>query len=112
MLPERWDGEASSCVSDWRPTQVMKEFPRQEKQVGLPSASTLVAGEDYYSEGAVIVFTARYLLRGGYCCESGCRHSPYRNVTASDTSPISQVKEEKKQRRFAGNAFHRELHCT
>jgi hypothetical protein len=34
-------------------------------------------GEDYYLEGEAIVFTARYHLRRGYCCESGCRHCPY-----------------------------------
>jgi hypothetical protein len=60
--------------------------------------SILVAGEDYYSEGAVIVFTARFLLRRGYCCESGCRHCPYGNVTeidpALDSSSIRQAKED------------------
>jgi hypothetical protein len=34
-------------------------------------------GEDYYREGAALVFTARYHLRRGYCCGSGCRHCPY-----------------------------------
>jgi hypothetical protein len=38
----------------------------------------LVGGEDYYTEGKVIVFTARYHLRRGHCCGSGCRHCPYR----------------------------------
>ncbi|HJQ35193.1 MAG TPA: DUF5522 domain-containing protein [Pyrinomonadaceae bacterium] len=38
----------------------------------------LVEGEDFYREGAYVVFTARYHLRRGYCCESGCRHCPYR----------------------------------
>ena len=41
------------------------------------SALALVEGEDYYSEGAAIVFTARYHLRRGYCCENRCRHCPY-----------------------------------
>ena len=36
-----------------------------------------VEGEDFYREGAYVVFTARYHLRRGYCCESGCRHCPY-----------------------------------
>lgn len=40
-----------------------------------------MAGEDYYREGAMIVFTARYHLRRGYCCESGCRHCPYREAS-------------------------------
>jgi len=43
----------------------------------LRTAPTLVEGEDYYCEGAAIVFTAHYLRRRGYCCESGCRHCPY-----------------------------------
>ena len=35
-------------------------------------------GEDYYfNENGFMVFTAAYLLKRGYCCESGCRHCPY-----------------------------------
>jgi iron complex transport system substrate-binding protein len=34
-------------------------------------------GRDYYREGDAIVFTASYLQRRGYCCDSGCRHCPY-----------------------------------
>jgi hypothetical protein len=37
----------------------------------------LVEGEDYYLENGNWVFTAKYLLRRGYCCRSGCRHCPY-----------------------------------
>ncbi len=37
-----------------------------------------IEGEDFYREGAYVVFTAAYHLRRGYCCESGCRHCPYR----------------------------------
>jgi hypothetical protein len=37
----------------------------------------LVEGEDYYFEGALVVFTEAFHLRRGYCCESGCRHCPY-----------------------------------
>jgi hypothetical protein len=29
-----------------------------------------------------MVFTATYLLKRGYCCNSGCRHCPYREGTA------------------------------
>jgi len=38
---------------------------------------SLVEDEDYYWEGEYMVFTARFLLRRGFCCESGCRHCPY-----------------------------------
>jgi Family of unknown function (DUF5522) len=33
--------------------------------------------EDYYLEGANMVFTAAYHLKRGYCCGSKCRHCPY-----------------------------------
>jgi hypothetical protein len=33
--------------------------------------------EDFYYEGAFIVFTRLYHLKRGYCCGSGCRHCPY-----------------------------------
>ena len=38
---------------------------------------SLVEGEDYYWEGVAMVFTARFHLKRGYCCQSGCRHCPY-----------------------------------
>jgi len=34
--------------------------------------------EDFYYEGPCLVFTAAYHLRRGYCCNSGCRHCPYK----------------------------------
>src|SRR5438132_9812706 len=40
----------------------------------INSPPALIEGEDYYVEGPAIVFTAHYLHRRGYCCESGCRH--------------------------------------
>ncbi len=33
---------------------------------------------DTYMEGPYLVFTAQYHLRRGYCCNSDCRHCPYR----------------------------------
>jgi hypothetical protein len=34
--------------------------------------------EDYYfSEKGYMVFTAKYLLKRGYCCKNGCKHCPY-----------------------------------
>lgn len=34
--------------------------------------------EDFYYENGLVVFTAAYHLRRGYCCDSGCRHCPFR----------------------------------
>ena len=44
----------------------------------------LEEGEDYYLEDGLMVLTARYLLRRGYCCEQGCRHCPYGFVGQDD----------------------------
>jgi iron complex transport system substrate-binding protein len=38
---------------------------------------TLAEDTDYYLERGSMVFTASYLKRRGYCCDSGCRHCPY-----------------------------------
>jgi hypothetical protein len=32
---------------------------------------------DYYFEHGLLVYTAAYHLKRGYCCGSGCRHCPY-----------------------------------
>ena len=37
----------------------------------------LLEGRDYYLEDGLFVFTAAFLRKRGYCCESGCRHCPY-----------------------------------
>jgi len=44
----------------------------------------LVEGVDYYVEGGMLVFTAAYHLRRGWCCGSGCRHCPYRVTEGAD----------------------------
>jgi len=40
--------------------------------------STRPEPADYYlSPEGYRVFTEHYLLKRGYCCQSGCRHCPY-----------------------------------
>ncbi|QNI37816.1 DUF5522 domain-containing protein [Edaphobacter albus] len=48
----------------------------QERQ--SEDAPSDLAPEDFYYEGPYLVFTAAYHLKRGYCCNSGCRHCPYR----------------------------------
>ena len=43
------------------------------------SSKTELAPEDFYYEGPYLVFTAAYHLKRGYCCNSGCRHCPWRD---------------------------------
>ena len=53
--------------------------PAQGAITNLSPPDLLLEGEDYYWEGGMIVFTASYHRRRGYCCESGCRHCPYKD---------------------------------
>ncbi|WP_317174552.1 DUF5522 domain-containing protein [Aquiflexum lacus] len=39
---------------------------------------TLIPGDYYINENGLMVFTAQYHLRRGYCCDSGCKHCPYK----------------------------------
>lgn len=39
-----------------------------------------LAPEDFYFDGPYLVFTEAYHLKRGYCCNSGCRHCPYREA--------------------------------
>jgi hypothetical protein len=41
--------------------------------------SAQASGEQdyYYSPEGFIVFTEKYHLKRGYCCQSGCKHCPY-----------------------------------
>lgn len=35
-------------------------------------------GIDYYfNEDGLMVFTAEYHLKRGYCCKNGCKHCPW-----------------------------------
>jgi hypothetical protein len=43
-----------------------------------PAATEPLRPEDYYMDGPWLVFTAAYHLRRGYCCNSDCRHCPYK----------------------------------
>ena len=45
-----------------------------------PGSGDLQPG-DFYYDGPYLVFTEQYHLRRGTCCDSGCRHCPYRSVS-------------------------------
>jgi hypothetical protein len=57
-----------------------EEKPQLEDPAGPQTSAA--AGEfqpgDFYMEGPYMVLTEQYHLRRGYCCNSGCRHCPYR----------------------------------
>jgi hypothetical protein len=49
----------------------------QQRQERAPQR--VQAGDYYFDKDGLMVFTAEYHLRRGYCCGSGCRHCPYPN---------------------------------
>lgn len=48
--------------------------------------ANLVEGRDYYldEKTGYLVFTREYHLRRGFCCNSGCRHCPYKDKKEED----------------------------
>ena len=42
-------------------------------------AQQLIEGEDFYLDGSWLVFTEQFHRKRGYCCNSGCRHCPWKH---------------------------------
>jgi hypothetical protein len=40
---------------------------------------TFVEGLDFYFDDGLMVLTRHYLLERGTCCDTGCRHCPYKD---------------------------------
>ena len=53
----------------------------------MSKETELKEGEDFYFENGLMVFTEKYHLKRGYCCQSGCRHCPYGFKNKSDKTP-------------------------
>ena len=43
---------------------------------------------DYYFENGLLVYTAAFHLKRGYCCGSGCRHCPYEPKHVEGTTKV------------------------
>ncbi len=55
--------------------------------------------EDYYlTEEGFIVFTEKYHLKRGYCCQNNCKHCPYRNKSGQHNNQDNSINpKDKKQ---------------
>ncbi|HKK88938.1 MAG TPA: DUF5522 domain-containing protein [Saprospiraceae bacterium] len=38
----------------------------------------------YYNEDGLLVFTAQFHLKRGYCCGNACKHCPYGQIAVPD----------------------------
>lgn len=59
----------------------MEDLSAHEPHEVLETASEVaeLAPEDFYMDGPYLVFTAVHHLKRGYCCNSDCRHCPYKD---------------------------------
>ena len=65
------------------PKRAQDESPATPVAKGEPARELgELAPEDFYFEGPYMVFTAAYHLKRGRCCNSGCRHCPWRGAQA------------------------------
>lgn len=67
--------------------KIMKKFKalrKTEEKDSNESHPKFVEGIDYYFDAGLMVLTARYLEKRGYCCDNGCRHCPYPKAQKSN----------------------------
>lgn len=67
--------------------RIIEALPKHLKNLSHENALALAAnysingkleeGIDYHMEDKLLVFSAWYHLKRGYCCGNGCRHCPY-----------------------------------
>ena len=55
--------------------------------------ATLIEGIDYYMEGGFMVFTESYHRNRGYCCDSGCRHCPWKESLPDNAVENNRISE-------------------
>jgi hypothetical protein len=60
-------------------------FRATEEESALGSSD--LKPEDYYFDGAYLVFTEAYHRKRGYCCNSGCRHCPWQEGEDCSSHP-------------------------
>ncbi len=60
------------------PDEANHYSPAQTSRGEPSSAPDDLRPGDTYQDGPYLVFTAQYHLRRGFCCNSGCRHCPYK----------------------------------
>lgn len=55
-----------------------QKLTQSEEEEPTAAPTQELAPEDFYYEGPYLVFTAAYHRKRGYCCNSDCRHCPYK----------------------------------
>jgi len=50
------------------------------KEERTPHQKPFTEDEDYYFDNGLLVMTAKFHLRRGYCCGNLCRHCPFEHA--------------------------------
>lgn len=50
----------------------------KKQQGGINGSLSKLSPSDFYIEDGKYVFTEEFHLKRGFCCDSGCRHCPYK----------------------------------
>lgn len=58
----------------------------QPNPTGIPKHAP--TQPDSYFENGLLVYTAAFHLKRGYCCGSGCRHCPYEPKHVEGTTKV------------------------
>ena len=72
------DAPADRSLLEPHPSRLPLSHPLRA-EILAAHAAAIDAGEDQYVDPAsgYTALTSAFLLRRGYCCDSGCRHCPY-----------------------------------
>jgi hypothetical protein len=70
-------GRRQGCAKMTSDSMGDKSDTLSDSKIAEESPAPLQEGLDYYLENGLMVFTAHFLTKRGYCCERGCRHCPY-----------------------------------
>jgi hypothetical protein len=71
-------GKKAQCHKAGTMTKPVKLDEEPAANPKIEQGSDELRAEDFYYEGPYLVFTAAYHLKRGYCCNSDCRHCPYK----------------------------------
>ena len=64
---------------NWRvPVELVKSNKQNKPNEKKEGGSRKLSPSDFYIENGKYVFTEEFHLKRGYCCDSKCRHCPYK----------------------------------
>jgi hypothetical protein len=57
------------------------------KRIKKIKSDDFTENADYYFDNGLMVLTAEFLKKRGYCCKNGCRHCPFQKEFEKNAAP-------------------------